>query len=219
MQLVERHFVKDVKFLEIAKLSKNLYNQVLYYYRQSIFGNIQYFSEYELSSLFAQFKQEDYVKLPAQTSQQIIKNLFKNVKSWQKARKEYSKNPSKFLGRPKLPKYKKETSIVFFTNQQVKLKNGFIHFPKNVDLPPIKTKQNNVQQVRIIPHINHCTVEIVYNVQNVIQKDYNGNYLGIDLGLNNLTACAGNKGAFIVNGKPLKSINNYRNYFNTRSLY
>ena len=211
MQLVEQHIIKDPAFLEVCIKAKNLYNQALYYWRQSVFDNIQYFTEYELTTIFAEYNEENYRALPAQTSQQIIKNLFKNVKSWQKARKEYAKNPSKFLGRPKLPKYKKETSICFFTNQQIKIKNGFVHFPKQVGLPPLRTKQNNVQQVRVIPHINHCVVEVVYNVVDVIQKEYNGNWMGIDLGLNNLATCVSKKNAFIVNGKPLKSINHYYN--------
>lgn len=211
MQLVEQHIIKDASFLEVCMKSKSLYNQSLYYWRQSIFGNIQYFSEFELTTLFAEFNEENYRALPAQTSQQVIKTLFKNIKSWQKARKEYEKNPSKFLGKPKLPKYKKETSTCFFTNQQIKLKNGFIHFPKQVGLPLLKTKQNNIQQVRIIPHINHCVIEVVYNIADIEQKKYNGNWMGIDLGLNNLATCASNNSNFIVNGKPLKSINHYYN--------
>lgn len=143
MQLVERHIVNDNEYYNLCVKAKNLYNQALYYWRQSIFGNIQYFSEYELTGLFAEYKEENYVALPAQTSQQIIKLLFKNIKSWQKARKEYEKNPSKFLGRPKLPKYKKETSIALFTSQQIKLKEGYISFPKMTNLPKIKTKVDN----------------------------------------------------------------------------
>ncbi len=211
MQFVEQHIVKNNSFLEVCVKAKNLYNQALYYWRQSIFGNIQYFTEYELTGLFAEFNEENYRALPTQTSQQIIKTLFKNIKSWQLARKEYAKNPSKFLGRPKLPKYKKETSICIFTNQQIKAKDGFIYFPKQANLPTLKTKQDNVQQVRIIPHINHCVVEVVYNVADVEQKKYNGNWIGIDLGLNNITTCAGNTDSFIINGKPLKSINHYFN--------
>lgn len=211
MQLVEQHIVKDTSFIEVCIKAKNLYNQALYYWRQSMFGRIQYFSEFELTTLFAEFNEEDYRALPAQTSQQIIKTLFKNVKSWQKSRKEYAKNPSKFLGKPKLPKYKKETSICLFTNQQIKLKSGFIHFPKQVNLEPLKTKQDNVQQVRIIPHINHCVIEVVYNTKDVLQNSYNGNWMGIDLGLNNLATSASKEQSFIVNGKPLKSINHYYN--------
>lgn len=161
--------------------------------------------------MFAEYNEENYRALPAQTSQQIIKTLFKNIKSWQNALKEYNKNPTKFLGKPKLPKYKKETSICFFTNQQVKLQNGYVHFPKMVGLPPIKTNQTNVQQVRIIPHINHCVIEIVYNVADVELKKYDGNWMGIDLGLNNLATCVTNSSASLINGNPLKSINHYYN--------
>ena len=193
--------------MDICIKAKNLYNQSLYYYRQSLFGKIQYFGEYELTGLFAEYKEESYISLPAQTSQQIIKLMFKNIKSWQRAKKEYSKNPTKFLGRPKLPNYKKETSICIFTNQQARIKDGFIVFPKTSNLPSIKTKQNNLQQVRLIPKLNHCIVEVVYNITESKIKEYNGKWMGIDLGLNNLAACTTNDCAFIVDGKRLKSIN------------
>lgn len=197
--------------MEICVKAKNLYNQALYYWRQSIFKNIQYFSEYELTKLFAEFNEENYRNLPTQTSQQIIKTLFKNIRSWQKSRKEYEKNPNKFIGKPKLPGYKKETSICIFTNQQIRVKDGFIHFPKQTNLQPLKTRQDNIQQVRILPHINHCVVEVIYNVLDVEKKEYNGNWMGIDLGLNNLATCVSNTQGFILNGRPLKSINHYYN--------
>jgi putative transposase len=207
MKLVERHILKDLSFMEVCEKAKRIYNISLFYYRQSIFKKIEYFGEYELTGLFSEFNQFDYRQLPSQTCQQIIKLMFKNVKSWQKARKEYEKNPNKFTGRPKLPKYKKKTYITIFTNQQIKIKDGFICFPKMVNLPPIKTKQNNVCQVRIIPKLNHCIVEVVYNTLDVEIKEYNGNWMGVDLGVNNLVACTSNENSFIINGKPLKSIN------------
>jgi putative transposase len=211
MQLVERHILKGEQYHELCVKAKNLYNQSLYYWRQSIFGNIKYFTEFELTGLFAEYNEENYKSLPAQTSQQVIKLLFKNIKSWQKARKEYAKNPSKFLGRPKLPKYKKETSIVSFTNQQIKLKDGFVYFPKMTNLEPLKTKVDNVCQVRIIPNSNHFTVEVVYEKQEKQLQAYNGNWMGIDLGLNNLATCTTKETGTIYNGKPLKSINHFYN--------
>ena len=63
MQLVERHIIKDVRFMDICVKAKNLYNQSLYYYRQSLFGKIQYFSEYELTGLFAKYGEENYLSL------------------------------------------------------------------------------------------------------------------------------------------------------------
>ena len=210
MQLVERHIVIDNKEIEeICHKAKNLYNQALYYLRQATFGKIEHFKEYELSGLFAEFKQDDYKALPAQSSQQIIKLLFKNYKSWFKARKEWVKNPSKFTGRPKLPKYKKENSIVIFTNQQVKLKDGFIRFPKNT-ISPIETKVDNICQVRIIPQASCFVVEVVYEKNIEINENLKEeNFLSIDLGLNNFATCISNVGKqpFIINGRILKSIN------------
>lgn len=211
MQLVERHISKDKSYYDICVKAKNLYNQSLYYWRQSVFGNIQYFSEYELTALFAEFNEESYRALPAQTSQQIIKTLFKNIKSWQKARKEYIRNPNKFLGKPKLPKYKKETSVCFFTNQQVKLKDGFIHFPEMVNIKPVKTRVDNICQIRIIPNSDHYVIEIVYKKEEIKLQTFNNKWMGIDLGINNLATCVTNNSAIIFNGKPLKSINHFYN--------
>jgi len=212
MQLVEQHIIRDDRFKQWCIKSKELYNQCLYYWRQSIFGNIQYFGEYELSGLMAEFNEPTFRTLPSNVSQQIIRNLFKNIKSWQKSRKEYSKNPSKFSGRPKLPKYKKELSELYFTSIQLRLKDGFVHFPQMMCIEPIKTNVKNIKYGRVIPKSNHFVVELIYNIDEVEQKEYNGNWLSIDMGLNNLATCVSNVGsAFIINGKPIKSINNFYN--------
>ena len=109
MQLVETHITNSKEIEAICIKSKLLYNQSLYYLRQSLFGNIEKFSEYELTGLFAEHSEETYKALPAQTAQQIIKLLFKNWKSYWASIKDWKKNPSKYLGKPKLPKYKKKT--------------------------------------------------------------------------------------------------------------
>lgn len=212
MQLVEQHIIMDNRFRDWCVKAKNLYNQSLYYYRQSVFKNIEYFSEYELLGLFREFKEENYIKLPSHCGQEVIKTLFKNIKSWQKSRKEYAKNPSKFSGRPKLPNYKKELSVLSFNSCQVKLKKGFVHFPKTIGIAPMKTNITNIQSCRVIPKANHFVVEFVYKVADVQQKEYNNKALGIDLGLNNLATCVATIGSsFIMNGKPLKSINAFYN--------
>lgn len=212
MQLVEQHIIMDDRFKDWCVKAKNLYNQSLYYYRQSVFKNIEYFSEYELLGLFREFKEENYIQLPSHCGQEVIKNLFKNIKSWQKARKEYEKNPSSFLGRPRLPKYKKELSVLSFNSCQVKLKKGFVHFPKMIGVAPMKSNIHNIQSCRVIPKANHFVVEFIYNAPDVEQKEYNNKALGVDLGLNNLATCITTTGnSFIVNGKPLKSINAFYN--------
>jgi putative transposase len=181
--------------------------------RQATFGKIQYFTEYELSGLFAEFNEENYRGLPAQTSQQIIKQLFKNYKSWHKARSEWQKHPNKFNGRPKLPKYKKNLSSVYFTGQQVKLKDGFANFPKGT-ISPIKTKVDNICQARIIPQTSCFVIEVIYNKIPQINENLDQEkFLSLDLGLNNFATQINNAGMppFIVNGRVLKSINQMYN--------
>ena len=78
----------------------------------------------------------------------------------------------------------------------------------------IPTKKMNVKQVRIVPKSNHYVVEVVYE-QAETQAEVDSNlYAGIDIGLNNLATLTSNKVGFvprIVNGRPVKSINQYYN--------
>lgn len=154
--------------------------------------------------------------MPIQTSQQIIKLLYKNWDSFYKAIKDYWLNLGKYKGKPKLPRYKhkvKGRNILIFTNQQCKLKDGYIKFPKVTGIQLLKTKVTNIQQIRIIPQATCYVIEIVYKKEvNNVELESN-TYLGIDIGVNNLATCVNNIGLrpFIVNGRPLKSINQYFN--------
>ena len=215
MQNVERHIILDNRFEDICHRSGLLYNFVTYHYRQAIFKKQEYFSEFEMINLCVEFNQENYRALPPQTSQQVIKQVFKNFKSWQVANKEYAKNTSKFLGKPKLPKFKegKKQNLVIFTNQTARLKSGFIHFPKAINLQPIKTKAKSFNQVRIVPMATCYAVEVVYEKEEVDLGLDKENFLAIDLGLNNYCATINNVGLapFIINGKVIKSFNHWFN--------
>lgn len=99
----------------LCHLAKNLYNVANYEMRQSfVAGNRK--GNYQISTEFAKNNQPDYRALPAQCSQQTINLLEKNWKSFFSLCKEYKKNPSKFRGRPHLPKYKDKNgcSILVF---------------------------------------------------------------------------------------------------------
>lgn len=130
MQRVERHIAIGNKRLdELCFLSKNLYNYVNYLIRQEFTQNKKFLSEYEVTTMLAKDKQADYIALPSQTSQQIIKILFKNWKGFFKL----CKVKDKLKARPKLPKYKHKTrgrNIVVFTNQQCKIEGRIYPFPE-----------------------------------------------------------------------------------------
>lgn len=213
---VERHIIRNSKELtHLCWLSKNLYNYVNYYIRQIFIktGNIP--NKYEIMKELAGRDQIDYRALPAQTSQQVIKVLYKNWKSFFIAMKDYKKSPNKYLGVPKLPKYKDKMgqNIVLFTGQQCKVTGGLIKFPKKI-LTPLKTTVDNVVQVRIIPRATYHVIEVVYRKTTKVYENLSKeNVLSLDLGVNNLITGVSNVGRqpFIINGKPLKSINQYSN--------
>ena len=217
MQLTERHIIIQSEPLEqLCFKAARLYNFINYHKRQAFFGKQEDFSEYEISGLCAEFKQDDYKNLPAQTSQQIIKQVFKAWKSYFKALKEFRKYPAKFLGRPKPPHYKKKDGLgtVFFTAQQIKLKDGIVKFPKASNIPDLQTKVDNLCQVRIIPQATCFVIEIIYEKKEETHENIKKeNVLMIDLGLNNIVTAIDNVGnrPFIINGRILKSVNQYFN--------
>jgi len=233
----EKHiFVNDKNLDNLCWLSKNLYNYCNYIIRQiytNKFDNISEYKhliksfvynekvyyiikEYDLIKELTKQNQVDYRMLPPQTSQQIIKELYVNWKSFNKSMKEYVVNSNKFRGKPKMPNYKKKNgrSAVIFTNQQARLHNGFITFPKKVNLKSLRTKVSNICQVRILPQATCNVIEVVYKKE-VIEHELDNNlYVGIDLGVNNLATLTSNKQGMIpllINGRSLKSINQYFN--------
>jgi putative transposase len=214
MQRVERHIIIGDKNLDnLCFLSKNLYNYANYIIRQAFINKEQIPSEYEITKMLAKEKQVDYIALPAQTSQQVIKLLYKNWKSFFLS----CKAKDKLKASPRIPKYKHKTkgrNVVVFTNQQCKIKDGYIHFPKKANIPPLKTNVTNLCQVRIVPQCSCHAIEVVYEKEKETAEWLDESaYLSIDLGLDNLATSFDpqNNHCFVINGRPLKSINQYFN--------
>ena len=197
-------------------LAKNLYNSANYEMRQSFIARNRK-SGYQISTEFAKNNQPDYRALPAQCSQQIINLLEKNWKSFFKSIKDWKKNPKKYKGRPKLPKYKDKDGCfpILFAKQSFGKKFDYLKFPKVMKFK-IKTRISleQIKQVRIIPEATCFKCEIIYEKE--IKQNENlkfENKMSIDLGVNNLATMYSNVDgkSFIMNGKPLKSINQFYN--------
>lgn len=224
----ERHIIKssDSYFsllLSFCCQSKNLYNHANYLVRQEFTQNNKLMEYKNLDKILkADEKYPDYRNMPtAQSAQQILRLLDKNWKAFMVSMKDWSKHKEKYSGRPKLPNYLKKNGhyVLILTNQNCKLKDGKIHFPKVFQgfsiTPKFTDKENFVsfQQVRLIPHKNRIAAEVVYNIDVPELKEDNQRYIGIDIGVSNLVTVCNNisNKAFIINGKPLKSINQYYN--------
>jgi putative transposase len=223
MQLTERHIIDraDPRFAVIdqaAFASKNLYNAALYLIRQAYIFEGKYLNYNEVQRRM--LAHEAYKALPAKVSQQVLMLLDKNWKSFFEALKAYHEDPSKFLGRPKLPGYKDKTegrNLLIYTIQAISRgkkgwKQGIIK-PSSLSIE-VKTQQTNIHQVRIVPKKGFYVVEVVYEKevkQSLVNPAY---YAGIDIGMNNLVALTSNKPGIrsvVVNGRPVKSVNQFYN--------
>ena len=218
----ETHFINKNHYLfkycdEMCFKSKNLYNHANYMIRQQYFY-LETFLPYDgkEDSLYFQVKNhETYKALPAQTSEAILKKLEDNWHSFFTAMKEWKVDPSKFLGMARPPKYKEKNGrfTTFFTNQQCKVKDGYIRFPKTKLW--LKTKITEpLNEVRITPEGNRYKIEIVHEhvIPELVSVEPK-NIASIDLGLNNLVTLTNNIGEIpiVINGKIAKSMNHFFN--------
>jgi len=161
-------------------------------------------------------RNEAYRKLPSQTAQQVLKTVDRAWKSFFNSTKDWKRHPEKYLGRPKPPGYKKKDGgfVVIFTNQQCKLNNYFLRFPKKSGLTEFKTHVNSgLHQVRIVPKGLYYVLEIVYEKDNIDLKLHKNRIVGIDLGLSNVVTMVNNAGLkpAVIKGGVVKSINQYYN--------
>lgn len=220
MKLVERHVIdKNHKWFKeinnLTFLSKNLYNASNYLVRQEFIQKQKYLTNPEVYHLIK--TSVDYKALPAKVSNQVLKVLDRNWKSFFAAIKEYNKTPEKFLGRPSLPKYKdklKGRNIVIYESGAIsskELRNGLVKLSKTSILIP--TTRANIKKARLIPRYGQYIIEIVYEKQDAQPLTFKG-VAAIDLGLPNLATVSSNVKGFkplIINGNPLKSINSFFN--------
>ena len=239
VQRTETHIIKESNpiygwIIEECSRSRNLYNKTLFIYRQAFTGNHdkiedfksiirheKFISSFELVKQMAKLKDVDYYAMTKKNSStQVVCQVDRVMKSWFAALKSYKKDPSKFRGRPRIPSYKKkdELNCLTYTYVDAKLqKDGTINLRRDIKLP-IHTNLKTFQQVRLVPKTGCVQVEIIYNKEisdNALDKT---RAIGIDLGLNNLMAITSNVGnvSNLVNGRPLKSINQY---YNKRKAY
>jgi putative transposase len=225
MQLVEQHVIgrTDPRYAAIdaaAFASKNLYNAALYEMRQAFIHQGIYLSYEEMDKRMQ--AHEAYKALPAKVAQHVLKQLADAWKAFREAKTSYEEDPSRFTGRPKLPKYKHKTegrNILIYTMQAVSrgkrtLQRGIIK-PSMLSIE-VKTQQSpeQIDQVRIIPRNGHYVVEIIHSkepAQAHVDPDF---CVAIDLGVTNLAAITSNRVGFVprlVNGRTLKAMNQWYN--------
>jgi putative transposase len=221
MQLVEQHVVskRDSRFAAVdaaAFKAKNLYNAANYLVRQSFIFEQRYLGYIEI---YHQVKQTDaYTALPRKVSNEILRQLDKNWRAFFAACEAYQENPATFVGRPKLPKYKDKTKgrfLLIYDKQAISrtaLKRGILA-PSGLAIE-VQTAHKDVKQARIVPRIGFYVVEIIYEQPEHAPQGNPALHAAVDLGVDTLAAITSNKVGFsprLVNGRPLKSTNQFFN--------
>lgn len=198
---------------ELCRTSKNLYNQALYEVRQEYFNTKKYLNYYGVQKRLQ--GTENYSLLQAQLSQQTIKMVDENFKSFFGLLKKKMK--------ARIPKYLDKEGFFKLIIATVSIRNGKLQIPYSrgyakehdkiyVKVPSI-LKDKEVKQIWIIPRqeARFFEVQYIYKVEPK-EKKHPKNALAIDLGIDNLCTCVTSSGkSFIMDGKKLKSFNQWYN--------
>ena len=195
---------------QVCLLSKNLFNSTLYAERQSLFKDGVFKFYNKINKEFVVSNQADYRALPAKVSKHTQMMVDEAIKSFIKLKK------SNINFKPKLPKYldKDGRFVTEYERGALSFKiNGFIKLSKSNIIFPTNLKTDDIKVVRLVPKAGYYLIEILYkNKIEVVKRKTNNKFASIDLGLNNLATVTSNSfNPLIINGKPLKSINQYSN--------
>ena len=218
---------KNIKHL--CHIVKNLTNQAIYNVRQYYFNEGEYLN-YEKN--YALLKtSNNYKMLNSNMAQQILKEVDGSFKSFFGLLKLAKKSKYSFKD-CRLPNYLPKDGYTTLVIGFVRLSGNKLILPYSnaykkthkcveITIPPTLLDKK-VREIRIIPKANARFFEIQYIYEaECIQRNLNiNNALAIDLGINNLvTAVSSNGKTFIIDGKRLKSINQWYNKqkANTRS--
>jgi len=200
--------------------SKNLYNYANYIIRQEFINNKKWIRYNELFQLCKDG--EDYKSLTNNVGQQTLRLLDKAWKSFFVTIKDWKRNPSKYSGRPKLPKYKdkeKGRFVLGIDNIKFDITNGYIRFRAKAFRGlsnQFVTKISNtakLMQCRFIPKANNYVMEIVYQIEVPDIQESSNHICSIDLGIDNFATVTNNIGMkpIAIKGNVIKSMNQYYN--------
>ena len=221
---VEQHIIKknNINWSFIDNMcwkSKNLYNYANYIIRQEFIKNNKCINYNELFKLC---KNEDcYLDIGSNTGQATLRMLDKTWKSFLVTIKDWSKSPSKYFGKPKLPKYlnKNGRYVLALDNNKVGIKGDKIYFKwkvfkfmNNTFTTKIPTN-SKIMQCRFVPKGSCYVMEIVYQIEVPDTTKQSENIASIDLGVDNFITMVNNIGVqpIAVKGGVIKSINQYYN--------
>lgn len=226
-QQVKHLSKEDYKSIrELCHIAKNLTNQAIYNVRQYYFTEGEYLN-YEKN--YALLKSsENYKLLNSNMAQQILKEVDGSFKSFFGLLKLAKQGKYAFKD-CKLPHYLPRDGYTTLVIGFVRLKGNKLllpfsntykqtHSSVEITIPPILLDKK-VKEIRIIPKAKARFFEIqyVYEADCVQRNLTTTNALALDLGINNLVTAVSSMGkTFIIDGRRIKSLNQWYNKQNAR---
>jgi putative transposase len=206
----------------VCQESNKLANCAIYYCRQLYLKTGQIAHRYDLNKLL---KTNPHFKaLYSHVGQATLTSVAESFQSFKALRKlSFS---GKLDQKPRLPNYRTKDglNLVSFPSADVKLKSDGLRFPLGskvkawfgIDafyLPmPSNLEFKSIREYRILPRNGCFYLELVYKVESAQINVDPSRVLGIDHGINNWLTCINNVGSsFIVDGRHLKSLNQFYN--------
>lgn len=153
--------------------------------------------------------------LPRQTAQQMVKQSVTDFKNWLASLREYKKHPEKYLGKPKMPRYKKsDLTTVIITNQDAVLYRDDIGMSLKLPLQKQRLYFSNLssdpvlKEVKIKPYYGRFLLCLTLEEPDVAFDPSGSHVCAIDLGTNNFVAivCDDHSSAIYKGGAVLSKI-------------
>ena len=133
--------------------------------------------------------------LPRQTAQQMVKQSVTDFKNWLASLREYKKHPEKYLGKPKMPRYKKsDLTTVIITNQDAVLYRDDIGMSLKLPLQKQRLYFSNLssdpvlKEVKIKPYYGRFLLCLTLEEPDVAFDPSGSHVCAIDLGTDNFAA-------------------------------
>ena len=200
MKLVEKHKIYKShpaysKLDDMSRKANNLYNQCVHFAKHS-----ENLSE-DLKNLDKEMKSfpdehDNYRSFGyAKCAQQTLRLFQQNLRSYFAIVRDYKKNPTKYTGMPKFPKFRKsgERFQVIFTNQAARLIGQTVKiatktFENKLSIQLRTNSAKRVCQVTFAPRNDYFLVYIIYEVARSVISQKLDKVAAIDIGLSNLAA-------------------------------
>ena len=198
MKLVEKHKIYKShpaysKLDHMSRKANNLYNQCVYFIKNSENLSEDLRLTDKVMKSFPD-EQDNYRSLGyAKCAQQVINLFHQNLRSYFASIKDYKKNPAKYTGKPRFPKFRKsgDRFQVIFTNQAIRFTGQTLNiatrtFENKLTIKLRTTSAKKLCQVVFVPRNDYFLAYVIYEADDSVISQSADKVAAIDIGLSNL---------------------------------